>query len=84
MRKKYTYFVNNIALPRKDFLNELEKCCQRVIRTGVIADWCGVDTIGFDEKMFKAELRNINGGIRVSLPDRYGSQTYKLFYRKEI
>ena len=84
MRKKYAYFVDNIVLPRKDFLKELEKCCQRVIHTDIIADWCGIDTIGFDEKMFNAELRNINGGIHVSLPDRCGSKTYKLFYRKEI
>ena len=84
MRKKYAYFVNNIMIQRKEFLNELEKCCQRVIHTDVIAGWCGVDTIGFDEKMFKAELKNINGGIRVSLPNGYGSKTYKLFYRKEI
>lgn len=84
MRKKYTYFVDNSALPRKDFPKELEKCCQKVIHTDIIAGWCGVDTVGFDEKMFKAELRNINGGIRVSLPNGYGSKTYKLFYRKEI
>ena len=84
MRKKYAYFVNNIMIQRKEFLNELEKCCQRVIHTDVIAGWCGVDTIGFDEKMFKAELKNINGGIRVSMPASYGSREYKLFYRKEI
>ena len=84
MRKKYAYFVNNIMIQRKEFLNELEKCCQRVIHTNVIAGWCGVDTIGFDEKMFKAELKNINGGIRVSMPSSYGSREYKLFYRKEI
>lgn len=60
MRKKYAYLVDNIVLPRKDFLNELEKCCQRVIHTDVITGWCGVDTVGFDEKMFKAEMRNIN------------------------
>lgn len=84
MRNKYAYFVNNIMIQRKEFLNELEKCCQRVIHTDVIAGWCGVDTIGFDEKMFKAELKNINGGIRVSMPASYGSREYKLFYRKEV
>lgn len=84
MRNKYAYFVNDVVMPRKDFLKELEKCCQRVIHTDVVAGWCGVDTIGFDEKMFKAELRDINRGIHVSLPDGYGSKTYKLFYRKEI
>ena len=60
MRKKYAYFIDNIVLPRKDFLKELEKCCQRVIHTDIIAGWCGIDTIGFDEKMFNAELCNIN------------------------
>ena len=84
MRKKYAYFVNNIMIQRKEFLNKPEKCCQRVIHTDVIAGWCGVDTVGFDEKMFKAKLRNINRGIRVSLPDGYSAKTYKLFYRKEI
>ena len=84
MRKKYTYFVNNIMMPRKEFIKELEKCCQRVIHTDVIAGWCGVDTVGFDEKMFKSELKNINGGIRVSMPASYGSKEYKLFYRKEV
>lgn len=84
MRKKYAYFVNNIMMPRKEFVKELENCCQRVIHTDVIAGWCGVDSIGFDEKMFKAEIRNINGGVRVSLPAGYGAKTYKLFYRKEI
>lgn len=84
MRKKYAYFVNDVAMPRKDFLKELEKCCQRVIRTDVVAGWCGVDLVGFDEKMFKAELRNINSGIRVGIFDRFGSKTYKLFYREEI
>lgn len=84
MRKKYAYFVNNIMMPRKELIKELEKCCQRVIHTDVVAGWCGVDTIGFDEKMFKAELKNINGGIRVSMPASYGSREYKLFYRKEM
>ena len=84
MRKKYTYFVDNSALPRKDFLKELEKCCQKVIHTDVIAGWCGVDIVGFDEKMFKAELKNINGGIRVSMPASCGYREYKLFYRKEV
>lgn len=84
MIKKYAYFVNDVAMPRKDFLKELEKCCQRVIRTDVVAGWCGVDLVGFDEKMFKAELRNINSGIRVGIFDRFGSKTYKLFCREEI
>ena len=84
MRKKYAYFVNNVATSRKNFINELEKCCHKVIRTDIIAGWGGVDMVGFDEKMFKTELRNINRGIRVSLPDGYSAKTYKLFYRKEI
>ena len=84
MRKKYAYFVDNVAMPKKDFIKELKKCCQRVVQTDVIAGWCGVDIVGFDEKMFNTELRNINNKIRVSLPDGYGAKTYKLFYRKEI
>lgn len=84
MRKKYAYFVDNVAIPKKYFLKELEKCCQGVIQTDVIAGWCGVELVEFDEEMFKTELKNINGGIRVSLPNKYGSKTYKLFYRKEI
>ena len=84
MRKKYAYLVDNIEIPKKNFLKELEKCCQRAVQTDVIAGWCGIDLVEFDEEMFKTELRNINGGIRVSLPDAYGPKTYKLFYRKEI
>lgn len=84
MKKKYAYFVDNVAIPRKDFLKELEKCCQGVTHTNVIAGWCGMDFVGFDEKMFKAELKSINNGIQVMLPDGYDSKTYKLFYRREI
>lgn len=84
MRKKYAYFVDNVEMSKKDFVKELEKCCQGAVQTDVIAGWCGIDFVEFDEEMFKTELRNINGGIRVSLPGGYGSKTYKLFYRKEI
>lgn len=84
MRKKYAYFVDNIEMSRKDFLNELKKYCQKVTHTDEIAGWCGIDFIGFDEKMFNEELRSISNGIHVMLPDGYSSKTYKLFYRKEI
>ena len=84
MRKKYAYFMDNIEIPKKSFLKELEKCCEGAVQTDTIAGWCGIDLVEFDEEMFKTELRNINGGIRVSLPDGYGAKTYKLFYRKEI
>lgn len=84
MRKKYAYFVDDVEVPKKDFKNELEKCCQKVTHTDVIADWCGVDFVGFDEKMFNEELKSIINGTHVILPEGYGSNRYKLFYRKEI
>ena len=84
MRKKYGYFVDNVEMKKKDFMEELKKCCYRVIRTNVVAGWCGVDFVDYDEKQFKCELKSIESGMHVMLPNEYGSKTYKLVYRKEI
>lgn len=65
MRKKYDYLVNGIKTSRKEFIEELKKCCYKVVRTDVIAGWCGVDFCEFDEKKFNREMRAINNGVIV-------------------
>ena len=78
MRNKYDYSINNEKVARKDFVKELESCCQKVIRTDVIACWCGVDLMGFDETRFRQSMRDIEKGIVVMFP-RYD----KTFKRKK-
>lgn len=65
MRKKYDYFVNGNKMSRKEFMEELKKCCYKVVHTDVIAGWCGVDFCEFDEKKFNSEMRAINNGVIV-------------------
>lgn len=79
MRNKYDYFVNGEKMKRKDFMKELKSCCQKVIRTDVIAGWCGVDLMGFNEKTFRRNMRDIEKGITVMFPE-YN----KTFKRKVI
>ena len=79
MRKKYNYFVNGNQLSRKDFMEELKKCCYKVVRTDVIAGWCGVDFREFDEKKFNSEMYAINQGIIVIF-----AEYHKTFRRKEV
>lgn len=79
MRKKYEYFVNNEKMSRKDFVEQLKKCCYRVVDTDVIAGWCGIDFCEFDEKRFNRELRAINNGVIVMFFD-----AQKTFSRKEV
>jgi hypothetical protein len=79
MRKKYDYFVNNKKMSKKKFMEELKKCCYKVVRTDVIAGWCGVDFSEFDEKKFNSEMYAINNGTVVMC---LGHQ--KTFSRKEV
>ena len=65
MRNKYDYFVNGEKMARKDFIKELKSCCQKVIRTDVIAGWCGVNLMDFDEKKFRESMRDIEKGVTV-------------------
>jgi len=78
MRKKYDYFVNGEKFSRKDFVEELKKCCYKVVHTDVIAGWCGVDFREFDEKKFNKKMYAINQGIIVMFFD-----SQKTFSRKE-
>ena len=79
MRKKYEYFVNGNKMPRKDFMEELKKCCYKIVDTEVINGWCGVDFCEFDEKKFNSEMYSINHGTIVMFPSRN-----KTFRRKEV
>lgn len=79
MRKKYDYFVNGNKLSRKEFIEELKKCCYKVVDTDVIAGWCGVDFCEFDEKKFNKEMYAINKGVMVMFFD-----ANKTFSRKEV
>lgn len=78
MRRKFDYFVNGEKLSRKEFIIELEKCCQKVVRTDVIADWCGISLCELDEERFKRNMRDVEKGIIVMFPDQN-----KTFARKE-
>jgi hypothetical protein len=78
MRNKYDYFVNEEKMTRKDFMKELKSCCQKVIRTDVIAGWCGVDLMGFDEKVFRRNMRDIEKGIAVMFPE------YNKTFRRKV
>ena len=79
MRKKYDYFVNKNKVSRKDFIYELKRCCQKVIRTDVIAGWCGVGLCEFDENKFNKYMRDVEKGNIIAFYD-----SNKVFCRKEI
>ena len=79
MRKKYEYFVNGNKLSRKDFMEELKKCCYKVVDTDVVAGWCGIEFHEFDEKKFNKNMRSINNGSIIMFFD-----AQKTFRRKEI
>ena len=79
MRKKYKYLVNGNELSRKDFMDELKKCCYKVVHTEVIAGWCGVDFCEPDEKKFNKNMRDVNNGIIVMFPHKN-----KTFRRMEV
>lgn len=77
--KKYNYFVDNVQVPRKEFFAKLKSQCRRIVDTQVIAGWCGVDVVEFDEKKYKKCLRSINEGVDIMFFDG----KYKVFRRKE-
>lgn len=79
MRNKYDYFVNGEKMTRKDFMKELKSCCKKVMCTDIVAGWCGVDLMVFDEKKFRRDMRDIEKGITVMFPE-YN----KTFSRKKI
>lgn len=77
--KKYNYFVDGTLVPKKDFFDKLKSQCRRIVDTQVIAGWCGVDVVEFDEKKYKRCLRSINEGVDIMFFDG----KYKVFRRKE-
>jgi hypothetical protein len=79
MRKKYDYFVNKNKVSRKEFIKELESCCQKVVDTDVVAGWCGIDFVEFDKKKFNRCMRAINNGSGVCFID-----AQKSFEREEV
>ena len=78
MRRKFSYFVNGNELPRKDFMEELKKCCYKVVDTDMVG-CIGIDFYEFDEKLFNKEVRALNQGVIVMFYD-----CNKTFERKEI
>lgn len=78
MRRKYEYFVNGNKLCRKDFIHQLEMCCQKVIRTDMVG-CIGIDLCDLDKKKFNSEMYAINQGIIVMFPEHN-----KTFRRKEV
>ena len=79
MRNKYDYFINNEKVMKKDFVKELKSCCQKVIQTDVIAGWCGVSLMDFDEEKFRQNMRDIENGVVVMFLERN-----KTFKRKKV
>ena len=75
MRKKYDYFMNGELLSRKEFMEEIKKCCYKVVHTEVINGWCGVDFAEPDEKKFNRNMRDINKGIIVMFP--HSNKTFR-------
>lgn len=78
--KKYNYFIDDIQVPRKDFFTKLKSQCRRVVDTQVIAGWCGVDVVEFDEKKYKRCLKDINDNVEIFFID---GKTGRSFKRKE-
>ena len=69
MRKKYDYFMNGELLSRKEFVYQLEMCCQKVIRTDTVG-CIGIDLCDLDKEKFNRNMRDINNGIIVMFPHK--------------
>ena len=77
MRKKYKYMVTGKEMPKKDFIHELQMCCQKVVHTSVVG-YIGVDLCELDKKRFRECVRDINDGIVVIFMNG------KIFERKVV
>lgn len=77
MRKKYDYFVNDVKVPKKEFFATLRSKCQKVIHTEIVAGWCGVDLMGFDEERYKRSVRDISKGVIVMFPSEKTCTCFK-------
>ena len=78
--RKYAYFVDNIQVNRNEFFEKLRSQCTKVVDTHVIAGWCGVDVLDFDEKKYKRCLKDINDNVEIFFFDG----KYKNFKRKMV
>lgn len=77
MRKKYDYYVNHKKVDRKEFIRQLEYCCQDVVDTDMVG-CIGIDFCEFNKKKFDKTLRSINNGS-----DVFFISEGKCFQRKE-
>lgn len=77
MRKKYNYYVNHKKVERKEFIRQLEYCCQDIVDTDVVG-CIGISMSEFNKKKFDKTLRDINKGTDVFFID-----AGKCFQRKE-
>ena len=78
MRKKYNYYVNDKLVERKEFIRQLESCCQSVVSTDIVG-CIGIDFCEFNKKKFDKAMRSVNQGIDVMFFD-----ARKTFRRREI
>ena len=79
MKKKYIYTVNSKELSRKDFMEELKKCCMKVVAYDEVANLGRVNICELDEKAFNKKMRQIDkGSVVIDLG------VNKIFHRKEI
>ena len=79
MRKKYAYYVNDKSFSRKDFMEELKKCCWKPVAYDEVGIMGRVNICALDEKAFNKKMRQIdNGSIVIDLSEN------KIFRRKEI
>ena len=76
MRRKYKYFVSGEEMSKKEFVNKLKLCCQKVVHTSYVG-YIGVDLCELDKKEFNEAMRDINDGIKVIYPGG-------MFYRKAV
>lgn len=70
------YHINSKEVSKKEFFRSLRGDCQKVVHTEVIAGWCGVNTLGFDEKKYRQTQANLRKGHMVVFFDR--GRTYAL------
>ena len=71
------YLIDGKEVRKKDFYQTLRLDCVKVVSTDVIAGWCGVDCVEFDEKKYADTLRNLREGDVVLFFDRQRTYRYQ-------
>lgn len=64
------YHINSKEVSRQEFFRALRGDCQQVVDTQVIAGWCGVSTMDFDEKKYRKAMASLRKGHMVMFFDR--------------